>query len=107
MSLKYSTKPKDLFVGIGPFISQDNYPVSEELIEKFKAIYGKDVKNFYYKKQGTIYFSLEKVLRFQLNMLGIKNFEFSGFCTYKNNDLFHSYRKKDKGHLAMLAFLKE
>lgn len=106
MSLKYSTKPKDLFVGIGPFIAQEDYPVNRDLIEKFRAIYGKKTKDFYYEKKGTIYFSIEKVLRFQLDLLGIKNFEFSGFSTYKDNELFHSYRRKDRGHLAMLAFLK-
>ncbi|GAB4031777.1 MAG: hypothetical protein Fur0012_09520 [Elusimicrobiota bacterium] len=106
MSLNYGTRPQDLFVGVGPFISQANYPVKEELIEKFRSFYGRAAKKFYYESEGVIRFSLEKVLRFQLKELGIKDFEFSGFCTFDDNELFHSHRRNDKGRFAMLAFLR-
>lgn len=106
MSLSYGTKPQDLFVGVGPFISQANYPVKEELIEKFRSLYGRAAEKFYSRSAGVTRFSLEKVLRFQLKELGIKEFEFSGFCTFGNNELFHSHRRNDKGRFAMLAFLR-
>ncbi|NLI09230.1 MAG: polyphenol oxidase family protein [Elusimicrobia bacterium] len=107
MKFKYGTKSQDLFVGIGPFISQKNYPVSRELYEKFKSFYGKKVLSFFKKEKGLLKLSIKEVLKFQLNSLGIKNCEFSDLCTYERTDILYSHRRKDQGRFALIAFLKK
>jgi len=107
MTLHFNTDKKDLFVGIGPFISEKNYEVKYEIIKKFEEIYGyKTVKKFYSKIKNEYFISLRKILIYQLKELGIKNYEFADLCTYKNNDLFYSYRKGDKGHFIMCAEIR-
>ena len=107
MTLHFNTDKKDLFVGIGPFISEKNYEVKYEIIKKFEEIYGyKTAKKFYSKIKNEYFLSLRKILSYQLKELGIKNYEFADLCTYKNNDLFYSYRKGDKGHFIMCAEIR-
>jgi len=108
MNLHFGTKKENLFVGISPFISVDNYEVGLDLIKKFEYIYGKkQIKKIYKIKNNKYFFDIKSALKLQLKNLGIKNYEFSNICTYENNEIFHSYRKGDKGHFTMCTQIIE
>ena len=88
---RFSIDVSELMVYIGPSISQDCYEVGEEVAKLFEG----DIKYF---KNGKYHLDLKKSNIKQLLKLGvkIKNIEVSGYCTYKDKDLFHSHRR-DKG----------
>ncbi len=88
---KFSIDVSELKIYIGPSISQDCYEVGEEVAELFED----DIQYF---KNGKYHLDLKKSNTNQLLKLGAKidNIEVSGYCTYKDKDLFHSHRR-DKG----------
>ncbi|MFH1620305.1 MAG: peptidoglycan editing factor PgeF [bacterium] len=94
MAQKYGTRPEDLFAGIGPCISVENYEVGSELIEKLQKLYPADTaKRFYRIKHGKYFLSLESLLEYQMESLGVKNIEKAGMCTFASSELFYSYRR--------------
>lgn len=107
MKLNYGSRPQDIFVGIGPFISQNNYIVNKDVFDKFMDFYGKKALTFFKKENGQLKLSIGNVLKFQLKNLCIKDYEFSGLCTYERSDILYSHRRKDKGRFALIAFLKK
>ncbi len=107
MKFNYGSRPQDIFAGIGPFISQPNYAVSRDVYDKFRDFYGKKADVFFKKDRGEFKLSIRDVLKFQLKNLGIKNYEFSGLCTYERSDILYSYRRKDRGRFALAAFLRK
>lgn len=88
---RFSIDVTELMVYIGPSISQDYYEVGEEVAELFED----DIKFF---KIGKFHLDLKKNNIKQLLKLGVRinNIEDSGYCTYRDKDLFHSHRR-DKG----------
>ncbi|PIS47502.1 MAG: hypothetical protein COT17_03175 [Elusimicrobia bacterium CG08_land_8_20_14_0_20_51_18] len=107
MHLSFGTRKEDLFVGAGPCISAENYPVKKDLADKFFCLYGKTAGRFFRRRGGECLFSLEAVLKYQLKNLGIKEYEFSNLCTYEERELLYSHRRGDEGRFAMCAMLNK
>lgn len=93
MSAGYGSRPKDIFAGISPVISRENYEVGKDLISRFRRLYPEAARSFYTFKGGKYYLSIESVLVHQLKQLGIRRIETAGMCTAGNPDLFYSYRR--------------
>jgi polyphenol oxidase len=77
---------------IGPGISVVNFEVGKDVSDLFDG-------NVKMKLNGKYFIDLKKHNYLQLVNLGFdeRNIEVSDFCTYKEKDLFHSYRRdKDK-----------
>jgi len=108
MKLRFGTAPADLIAGVSPMISAENYPVKDDLLEKFRLFYPEDVtRECLIMKDGRHHFSLKDLLKHQLQELGVMNYEFAHMCTYANKDLFYSWRRDGNraGRFGLLASL--
>lgn len=84
----FNCESENMFVYIGPSISQANYEVGKEVAEQFDGKYLKLINNkFYLDVAGANYDMLIS--------LGIPkaNIQKSDLCTYEFNELLHSYRR--------------
>lgn len=95
MAKTFHSKPKDLLAYIGPSISQKNYEVGAEVIEKFEAIYPRKffLKDFDKKtRKGKI--DLWKIATLELisNQVIQDNIEVEGICTYDDQNYFSARR---------------
>lgn len=115
MQREFGTDPKDIIACIGPSICQDCYEVSEDVIEKFREAYPKELWPvlFYEKKtDGTEH-------KFQLNLweacrqnflrAGVReeNISLPDLCTSCNPEIFYSHRAvRSQDHGLMAAFIE-
>jgi polyphenol oxidase len=109
MNLEYGTEAKDIFAGISPVISCENYEVGQDLIKRLKLIYGDLNCDGFYKKIGDSYYlDMTGILKYQLSQLGIDNIEIANICTSDNLDMFYSHRKEagKTGRFGIFAYLK-
>lgn len=93
--------PKDVLVGIGPSIRVCCYEVSEEFVENFREKFG-DVEKLIQRRNGKIFFNLQKVAKDQLASAGVleNNIEDAGYCTFDHEDVYSCRREgKDFGEM--------
>ena len=95
MEKQFDTKPANLLAYIGPSISQKNYEVGVDVIDKFEAIYPRKlfVKDFNKKTlKGKI--DLWKIATMEMISSGVSqpNIELAGVCTYENANYFSARR---------------
>lgn len=88
---KFHSNPQDLIVYVGPSISQSNYEVGAEVAEQFGEKYSMRIN-------GKIFLN---VVQANLDMISDFNIpedqiEVSQFCSFEENELFHSYRRDGK-----------
>ena len=90
--LRQGCKRKNIYVAIGPSISQKDYNVKEDF---FKRFIKKDKKNkiFFKKRKGFIYFNLPKYVKSQLKSLKITNIDHININTFDNKNNFFSARR--------------
>ncbi|GIV46183.1 MAG: hypothetical protein KatS3mg036_1001 [Ignavibacterium sp.] len=100
----FNCKPENLFVYIGPSISQVNYEVGKEVAEQFDGKYLKLINNkFYLDVAGANYDMLIK------RGISSANIQKSDLCTFEYNELLHSYRRdgvKSGRSLGLIAIKK-
>ncbi len=89
---------KDLIVVVGPCISNKNYEVKRDFLNKF-ITKEKSNKKFFNYKNNKIYFSLNGYIRQNFLNLGVKNVEIIKKDTYKTSNNFFSARKSLKNKL--------
>lgn len=96
MEQMYGCKPHQMYVGIGPSISQEHYEVGKEVYEEFKHLHPDDVDQiFYYDSQKNKYFpDLWLANQLQALRIGVpqENIEIAGICTYSHPKEFFSAR---------------
>lgn len=88
---EYNLSAADIFIHIGPCISQDYYEVEKE---QYTAIF--DERHFKpSSKKGHVLMDLIGIVEQQARELDVPKAHIvdSGLCTYKDKDLFHSYRR--------------
>lgn len=98
-----SAPPGNLLVGVGPGIGPCHFEVQADTLEKFKDFPGTIIK-----RGRKTFVDLPKVIYTQLIKAGIKpeNIEFSGQCTFCENEKYYSYRRdKPQKIEAMLAYI--
>ena len=90
--IRQGCKRKNIYVAIGPSISQKDYNVKEDFFRKFLK---KDKKNkiFFKKRKGFIYFNLPKYVKSQLKSLKITNIDHININTFDNKNNFFSARR--------------
>lgn len=85
---QFNSKPENLFVYLGPSISQPNYEVGEEVAQSFDKKYVNVINNkFYLDVAGANY----DMLKF--NGVPVAQIQKSLLCTYEFKELLHSYRR--------------
>lgn len=90
----FSSHVDDIYVFIGPSISQKNYEIWEDVKQQIPEKYNICVEDS--EKQGKYFLDLKTMAELQLQEVWIKkeNIEISPYCTYNEKQLFHSYRRK-------------
>lgn len=94
---KYSSKPKNILIGIGPSIGPEDYEVGDEVVTKYQDAYGISSEQILDKKDnGKAMLNLWKANQLQAEALGVPeiNIENSFLSTFKNNEIFFSARKQ-------------
>lgn len=97
MRAEFNTSPEDLIAFAGPCIGKEKFEVGAEVAEQFdkKYVYPHTLS----KNTEKFYIDLKSVVKDQLLDAGVleQNIEISPYCTYTEEDKFHSYRRdKDK-----------
>ncbi len=88
--------PANLMVWIGPAISQDFFEVGEDVRQAFVKK-SAEFKTCFKEKQGVLHkylANLPDLVKIILNKLGVQAIYSSDLCTFKNEDLFYSYRRE-------------
>lgn len=88
LSNKFNSKSQDIYVYMGPSISQSNYQVGEEVAELFDKKYLMIKENNFYLDVSLVNFDM--LLDFGIPKNQIQK---SSICTYEMKELFHSYRR--------------
>jgi hypothetical protein len=88
-------KPETLRMAIGPSIGYDSYEVGEEVIGAFSKKF-REVSDYTDTRGGRFYLDLKGLNRLLALNSGIleENIELSSYCTYKDEELFFSYRRQ-------------
>jgi polyphenol oxidase len=89
---EFSIDIRNTLAFIGPGISAENFKVGKDVADLFDENVKKELN-------GKYFIDLKKHNYLQLINVGLdeKNIEVSDYCTYKEKDLFHSYRRdRDK-----------
>jgi polyphenol oxidase len=111
MRERYGAKPETMHAALGPHISAEAYEVKEDMRKEFEAAAGPSQK-FFAKREGKMFFSLEKAAAHQLTEAGVRleNIELSGgACTFGEKERFFSHRRdgSQTGRQGMIMMLKE
>ena len=93
--LKNGSSLKDIYIVIGPCISQRNYEVKNDFKKKFVKQNSKN-KKYFKSKANKIFFSLKDYLAGQLKEFGIKNIEIIKKDTFNVKNNFFSARRSLK-----------
>jgi hypothetical protein len=88
LSFHFKSNPENLYVYIGPAISQKNYEVGSDVAVLFD-------QKYLLLKEKKIYLDVTGANLDMLLNFGIpeENIEVSEYCTYNEKDLLHSYRR--------------
>ena len=109
MREEYGTDPAQVVAAIGPSICQDCYEVSEDVIEKFRENFDKDLwpELFYEKADGKYQLNLWRANQAVLTEAGVKeeNIAVTNLCTHCNPDILFSHRSTGTARGNLSAFL--
>lgn len=91
---KLGARRERIVAALGPSISQPNYEVGPEFVERFLAA---DVDNARFfadaERPGHAMFDLKGYIADRVARAGVGNFTDIGLCTYADPDRFYSYRR--------------
>lgn len=89
-----------MYAYIGPSLSQENFEAKDDIIDLVKQM-SFDTSSFYIKKEDGAYLLNSKgLIQQQLLLLNVpkNHITVSPYCTYKDEDLFFSYRRNKSPH---------
>lgn len=107
---KYKCNLESIKVAFGVGISQKNYEVGEDFLQKFKEKFSENlIENSFKKENGKLYFDNQEFVYRNLLELGLpkENILINNLCTY--NGEFHSYRRdrENSGRNGALIWLNK
>lgn len=107
---KYKCNLESIKVAFGVGISQKNYEVGEDFLQKFKEKFSEDlIENSFKKENGKLYFDNQEFVYRNLLELGLpkENILINNLCTYDGE--FHSYRRdrENSGRNGALIWLNK
>ncbi|WP_340002003.1 peptidoglycan editing factor PgeF [Oceanobacillus sp. FSL K6-0127] len=102
---KVGVKPENLFVAIGPCISQQNYEVDERVIQSIRAGERENAVRSLGKNRFLL--DLKQLNIDILLQSGVlrHNIEVTNYCTYRDDELFFSHRRDHGKTGRMLGFI--
>jgi hypothetical protein len=103
----YPGKPEDLFVWMGPAISQENFVVGLDVYSAFTSQDASLEIAFRAVQTDKWVADLYTIAAKQLNQFGVSRIFGANYCTYRDKDLFFSYRreKEQAGRMASLIWI--
>lgn len=110
MQAAFGTNPADVLVGIGPCIGVCCYEVDEPVISQVQAKFGKGEELLVMQREkARPHFDLVRANQINLEKVGVRHIETSGFCTACRTDLFFSHRaeKGRTGRFGTMLVLRE
>ncbi len=98
---EFGTKTDDLFVYVGPSISHRNYEIGPDVAELFNS-------DYVLKNNGKLHLDVLSANVDMLEEFGvpIDQIEISPYCSFKEKNLFHSYRRDGNNsgrHLGVIS----
>ena len=103
-----SSEPDELLIWLGPAISQAAFEIDEEVRQAFVTSNAKASYAFENSTLHKYHADLYLLARQRLMQLGIQLIYGGNFCTYRQNDLFYSYRRQTRtGRMASLIMLRK
>lgn len=101
LAYDFSSKQEDLFIYIGPSISQMNYEVGSDVADLFLSDYIKT-------KNGKLYLDVLSANVDMIEEFGVpvNQIEISPYCSYKEKELLHSFRRdgdRSGRHLGVIS----
>ena len=104
---KMTNKPESLIAWVGPAICGSCYEIGNEVFEAFTTKNPETQVGFQAKADKWLA-NLPLIAQISLNALGINKVFQSNLCTFEQEDLFFSYRKRPQtGRIATLIWLRE
>lgn len=106
----FDSARNEIYVWLGPAISQKAFQVGEEVREQFVS-YNQDAISAFKKDElhnGKYFADLFKLAEQRLHALGITNIFGGDHCTFTENENFFSYRKeKNTGRMLSLIWISK
>ena len=100
------TPSNRLLAWIGPAISQTCFEVGEEVRDRFLARYHRADTHFIANRSGHYLCDLPGLATDILGQLGVTEIHRSTYCSYSDDELFFSYRRKHlTGRMASLIWI--
>jgi hypothetical protein len=90
---KLAVDPAELMVWLGPAISQPSFEVGDEVRAAFVEVEAKASACFARNARGRWQADLYGLARQRLSSAGVRDIYGGGFCTYLDEQRFHSYRR--------------
>lgn len=94
MKEKFNSHPGDIIAAIGPCIGQEDFEAGMEVHKALKDSV-KDNEGLFKFRNDKVFSDLAKINARQLSEEGVKTIDTCHFKTYKDNDLFFSYRREN------------
>ncbi|MFZ2541091.1 MAG: peptidoglycan editing factor PgeF [Gallionella sp.] len=86
--------PQNLMAWLGPAISQGAFEVNEEVRSAFVDVQPQSTVAFIPGRSGKWFADIYALARLRLNTLGITRIYGGDHCTYRESELFFSYRRE-------------
>ena len=94
MAKNYGTNPKDLIAIVSPCLGSEHFEVGEEVAERFEMFeMGEMIVRTSNRKPRLDFYSINEELLKRSGVSGENIYAMRGFCTYEDEELFHSFRR--------------
>ncbi len=94
MAKNYGTNPKDLIAIVSPCLGSEHFEVGEEVAERFEMFeMGEMIVRTPNRKPRLDFYSINEELLKRSGVPGENIYATRGFCTYEDEELFHSFRR--------------
>ena len=99
---QFHCEPSKIIAWVGPSISIENYEVKDDFQKRFSS--HSHLSQCFEEKRGKKFFNLSLAVKTQLNLAGLRDITVVNRCVFKENKIFHSFRR-DQTKKRMIAFI--
>ena len=101
------SSPDEILVSLGPAIGPQAFEVGADVFDAFVSKNSLNNSAFVPTKKGFYLCDIYQLARIELRALGIKKIAGGNYCTYRENQLFYSFRRQQNtGRMASLIWLE-
>ncbi len=105
--LALRTPADELLAWLGPAIGPESYEVGDDVRDEFMAVDAEAESAFRARGQGKWLADMYALARQRLNAIGVQSVHGGDRCTFRESDLFYSYRRDGTtGRMASLIWIE-